>query len=721
VADFGIAKALRAAGEVQLTETGLAVGTPAYMSPEQASGGQVDGRSDIYALGCVVYEMLAGEPPFAGSTPQAVIAKRMLEPVPHVRTLRDTVSVPMEQALLRALAKTPADRFATAGEFTRALSTLTMAATATGSADPIVSGRAVRRHWWVPAGLVAVILLGLGLLFAWRKGHRLDEVGEVGPTRLAVLPFENLSRPEDQYFADGVTDEVRGKLTALPGLEVIARASSAEYKHTSKNPQQIGRELSVDYLLTGTVRWEKTTGGPSRVRVSPELVKVSTASTKWQAPFEAPLTDVFQVQADVAARVAEALGLALGAGERQRLAERPTQSLAAYDAFLKGEEALRGVADLTAYRRALDYYQRAVALDSTFALAWAQLSLVQSRVNCGTPTPAGAAAALKAADRARALVPSLPEIYFALAFYHWCVRQDVAQALEQSRRASELAPNNALFLTVFAQNELALGQTEKGLEHLRKAQILDPRSVETAARSVYALIGLRRYSEAMQAADRGLALAPANLLLIHGKVEAHVAQGDLAGARAVLQAVPRDVDPAALVAFIATVDDLYWVLDDTQQRLLLRLSPSPFGDDRASWAFALAATYALRGDTTQSRAYADSVRLVLEGRLRERPEDAGTRGWLAKALAYMGRNADAIRDGKRALALVPIGMGPVVRGELQVQLARTYVLVGELEKALDQLESVPREHFLSPGWLKIDPTFAPLRGKPRFERLIRSP
>ncbi len=116
VADFGIAKALSAAGEAQLTETGLAVGTPAYMSPEQAGGGQVDGRSDVYALGCVVYEMLAGEPPFSGSTPQAMIAKRVLEPVPHVRTLRDSVSVPMEQALLRALAKTPADRFATAGE-----------------------------------------------------------------------------------------------------------------------------------------------------------------------------------------------------------------------------------------------------------------------------------------------------------------------------------------------------------------------------------------------------------------------------------------------------------------------------------------------------------------------------------------------------------------------------------------------------------------------------
>src|SRR6185312_4016684 len=155
------------------------------------------------------------------------------------------------------------------------------------------------------------------------------------------LPFENLGDSADAYFADGVTDEVRGKLAALPGLEVIARTSSGQYKQTTKSPQQIGRELGVQYLLTGTVRWEKATpsGGTSRVRVSPELIQVTTASTKWQAPFEAPLTDVFQVQGQIAGQVARELGVALGASERERIRERPTENLAAYDAFLRGEEA----------------------------------------------------------------------------------------------------------------------------------------------------------------------------------------------------------------------------------------------------------------------------------------------------------------------------------------------------------------------------------------------
>ena len=250
-----------------------------------------------------------------------------------------------------------------------------------------------------------------------------------------MLPFENLGRPEDGYFADGVTDEVRGKLTALPGLEVIARTSSVQYKETTKSPRQIGQELGVDYLLTGTVRWEKDAGGTSRVRVSPELVQVSTASTKWQAPFEAPLTDVFQVQADVAARVAEALGLALGAGERERLAERPTENLAAYDAFLRGDEVRRGAStnDPAALRPRCDYYERAVALDSGFALAWARLARGSTRCSTTELLPDRRTAPPRrapGAERARARA-TLPDSRLALGEYYRRVQDNQEAALEQ--------------------------------------------------------------------------------------------------------------------------------------------------------------------------------------------------------------------------------------------------------------------------------------------------
>ena len=232
-----------------------------------------------------------------------------------------------------------------------------------------------------------------------------------GVKRVAVLPFENLGAAEDDYFADGIADAVRGKLTTVPGLEVIARGSSTPYKKTTKTPQEIARELDAHYLLTATVRWQKG-GGGNRVQVSPELVEIRSSgapASKWQQPFDAAITDVFQVQSDIATKVAQALGGALGAGEEKRLSEKPTQNLAAYDAFLKGEDASNGLAasDPPSLREALGFYDRAVALDPGFAQAWARVSIANSLLYANsTPTPALAERAREAGARAVALAPN---------------------------------------------------------------------------------------------------------------------------------------------------------------------------------------------------------------------------------------------------------------------------------------------------------------------------
>lgn len=269
-------------------------------------------------------------------------------------------------------------------------------------------------------------------------------------------------------------------------------------------------------------------------------------------------------------------------------------------------------------------------------------------------------------------------------------------------------------------SELNAGRLEAALAHFRKAQALDPRSAETATLTVYALGRLREYPEALKAADQGLAVDPSNLGLIHAKVEAYLGQGDLSGARAVLRAVPREVDPAALVPFIANWDDLYWVLDDEQQRLLVRLSPAPFGEDRAAWGLALAETFALRQNADLARIYADSARIVYSDRLRQVPGDAGSHAYLGLALAYMGRRVEAMREGERGVSLAPINRDAWLGSSLRHQLARIYLLLDEPEKALGQLEPLLNgsSYYLSPGWLRVDPTFGPLRGNPRFERLV---
>ena len=728
VADFGIARALGAAtgtGE-KLTQTGTSVGTAAYMSPEQAAGeAEVGPRSDLYSLGIVLYEMLAGETPFNAATPQAMIARRFTETPKPLRAHRDTVPEAIELATAKALARTPADRYPNARAFADALTVPTAPTAPTVLTVPAVPTVPTRRRLSPALSMLLVgVALGAGLLFAWRSASGRGGGSAADVTRLAVLPFENLGDSTVDYFSDGLTDEVRGKLSALSGLQVIARSSSQEYKHTTKTPQEIGRELGVEYLLTGTIRWEKQGGqANSRVRVSPELIEVATGATSWQQPFEAALTGVFQVQSDIAGRVANALDVALGASQSEAIAAKPTDNLQAYDAYLQGLAARQLGATPGTLREALGHYERAVALDSSFAAAWAGLSDAASLLFAqASPTPALAERARAAADRALRLSPASALGYRGLGDFYRRVVQNSRLALEPYRKGLALAPADATLLAGLSLAEQGVGEWEQGLEHMIRSQRLDPRSPTTADALALLQQWLRRYDESLATYDLALKLQPGSFNSVQGRAMTFAAMGDLDRAHAALAEPAAGMDPDLFIASIATYWDTYWLLDDDQQARLRALTPEPFDGDVALWGLALAGAWEAKGDMARARAYADSARAAFEQQLRATPDDPQRLVLLGVALAYTGRRDEAVRLGRRSMELHPIGDDYVSGAYYRHQLVRIYTLLGMQDEALDQLEPLlANPYYLSPGWLRIDPTFATLRGNPRFQRLLAQP
>ncbi len=720
VADFGIARALGAAtgAAEKLTQTGTSVGTAAYMSPEQAAGeSEVGPRSDVYSLAIVLYEMLAGETPFAAATPQAMIARRFTETPRPLRAHRDTVPEPVEQAVARALARTPADRFASARTFADSLTVPT--APTVPAVPTVLSVPAVRKRISPALSMLVLgLVVGAGLLFAWRRSAAGSRSSDV--TRLAVLPFENLGDSTVEYFSDGLTDEVRGKLSALSGLQVIARSSSQEYKHTGKTPQEIGRELGVEYLLTGTVRWENQAGqANSRVRVSPELIEVATGATSWQQPFEAALTGVFQVQSDIAGRVAGALDVALGASQRQAIAAKPTENLEAYDAYLQGLAARQLGATPMALREALGHFERAVSLDSTFAAAWAGVSDAGSLLFAqGAPSAALVERSRSAADRALRLAPGSPVGYRALGDFYRRVTGDPRQALEPYRKGIALAPGDATLLVGLSLAEQGIGDWAAALEHMVQSQRIDPRSSATAESLAQLQLWMRRYPDALASYDLALRLQPGSYNAVQGRAMTLAAMGDLAGARTALAEPAAGLDRDPFIASIALYWDTYWLLSDAQQARLRELPPDPFDGDRGGWGLALAGAYETIGDMARARTYADSARAAFEQQLQAAPDDAQRLVLLGVSLAYLGQADEAVRLGRRSVEQQPLSRDYVSGAYYTHQLARIHILLGQEDEALELLELLlAQPYYLSPAWVRLDPTFRPLQGNPRFQRL----
>ena len=720
--DFGLARLdhpLAAAAEdtatnvrpADLTMPGVTLGTIAYMSPEQARGETVDSRSDVFSFGAVLYEMVTGVQAFGRPTFAAIAAAILAEPVPPPSRLNPDTPPELDGLILAALEKDRERRLTGAAELRADLLRMRGDRSA-----PRVAPAAARRRLAIVAAIALLVVAAGGLWFAGAR--RPNPPAITRERRLAVLPFENLGAPEDDYFAEGMTDEVRGKLAALRGLEVIARASSDEYKGARKPPRQIAQELGVPYLLTGKIRWQRS-GSTSRIRLSPELVEISgsgTPVTRWQDEYDADLADVFDVQARIAGQVAAALEVALAAGQDTRLEQRPTSNLGAYDAYLKGVEMFSRGFSAAIDRDAALLFERAVALDPNFAMAWAYLSLSQSmRYSWGAPTPEVADAARAAAERAMALSPELPKAHMALGVYERVVTLDNGRAADVFRRGLTIAPDDADLLRNLGFAEGENGNPEGSLTSLRRSAELDPRSWQSQLALSSTLIFLHRPREAREAADRGLALKD-NINLFQDRVFAYLEEGDLAGARGAMAHPPKGIDVTALISAAAS-SCMSWVLTDEQRGVLRRLTPSAFDDQEATWALALADAFWLAGDMTQARTFAERAEAAYRETMARGPTSPMQPAYRGYALALLGRTGEAGDEAKRSLTL---SKNAVTRGRAVRWLALTYAVAGDDARTIATVEeALKSQTYVTPAYLRIDPHFVQLRGNPRFAQLMR--
>jgi serine/threonine-protein kinase len=547
VSDFGIARAVSAAGVATLTETGLAVGTPAYMSPEQASASKdIDARSDIYSLGCVLYEMLSGETPYTGPTPQAILAKKLSEPLPQISVVRETVPPGIETALNKALARTAADRFSTAADFAAAL------AHPDTLSGPIaaVSRRRRRRAVYVGAGVVAVLLVAVGLL-VFRRGAAggATRCAGGGTPALAVLPFDVGGDTANAYFADGLTDELAGALGKVPGLRVTGRTSSYAFKGQSLDAQTVGRRLGVTHLVEASVR-----RAGSLVRVQAQLVCAADGFVLWSAPYERELRDVFAVQDSVTAAIVGELRLQLTGATLAATRAGRTDNPEAHDLYLRGREQVMQGSEV-GIRRAMEMFRRAIELDSTYADAYtalgnAWLYLSDAYVATLDALPH----AKEGAARALQLDSSSAEARAVFGFASGLIDWDIALMERELRRAVQQAPRSVDVGLLFAGFSCMFPRLQaEGLAVAVRLESLDPYSPIVAFMHAWCLYYMRRYDETIAQYRRVLALDSTFLYIDVPDAAAWREKGELDSAFAAYHRTQRVLGGMPLVGLAVTL------------------------------------------------------------------------------------------------------------------------------------------------------------------------
>ena len=550
-----------------------------------------------------------------------------------------------------------------------------------------------------PVTFIGVVILAVTGYFLFVSNQK-----EAASERkmLVVLPFKNLGPPEQAYFAAGMTEEITSRLAAVTGLGVISRTSAARYDRTGKTIKEIANDFGVEYVLDGTVRWNRSADGDNKVRITPQLIAVSDDTQLWSERYVRMIDDIFAVQSEIAAQVVQKLGVTLLADAQQIIEAKPTENLEAYDYYLRGKASWARSDIKKDTEIAVQMYEKAVELDPNFAVAYAELSRTRSWLWQMSKQRHLVVKAKQAADRARQLAPDLAETHFALGYYYYYGTREFDKALEQLRIVARRQPNNAQAIETIGYILRRQGKWEEGLAQLEKAVELDPVGYDRLKGLGIIHLYMRHYTQAERYLDRAIFVAPDIPTAYIYKVQLYLSwHGSTERAEQVLEDAAGRIDRE-------TLDAELWALG----RVLVRSDTLGYYLDKAE------AHYFMKQKELAAQS-ADSARIILQTKLEEQPESEVWHQWLGWAYAYQGRHEDAIREAMKAVELVPVSKDASTGCRMLQSLALLYTVVGEHDAAIEQLAyllTIPS--LISVPRLKFQPEWEPLRQHPRFKRLL---
>jgi TolB-like protein/tRNA A-37 threonylcarbamoyl transferase component Bud32/Flp pilus assembly protein TadD len=725
VSDFGLAKWLDTSSH--LTRTLTIFGTPGYIAPEQVNGsaGKLGPASDVYSLGAILFDLLTGRPPFLGEHALKVIQQASEKPAPKLRTLVPGLDRDLETICAKCLEREPGARYRSAGDLAEDLERWLEGRhiIARPVSPPARAWRWTRRNP-VVAGMAALLLLlgsTVGVMI-WNG----EMAGPPAASGIAVLPFESLSADkENAFFADGVYDGVSTKLAKVANLKVISHNSVAKYRG-ARNTQEIGHALNVAYVLEGSVRREA-----GRIHLNAQLIDTRTDAHVWAQEYDRDLNDVFTLQSEIAQKVADQLGAEPSSTEKAAIQEPPTTDLVAYDAYLRAKDLINSISFSSRAKedllQAVQLLDQAVARDPLFFDAYCQLAGAHDRIYFlgFDHTDARLKLSETSLQSLRRLRPESGETHLALAQHYYWAYADYDRAKAELVAARRNLPNESRIPLLTGYIDRRQGHWEKSIEEMNQALELDPRDFSILQQISITYEGLRRYKEMASTLDRALSIAPKDV-----PTRVRRAWVDLEG-RADSKPLHTTIDTILAEdpnAAPILVDR--WIIlalrerdSVAAQRALAAMPTDGCYDDNIpfpnGWCEGLAAR--LRGDEIAARDAFIKARSELEQKVRVQPDYAPALCALGVIDAVLGNKEAAVREGERAVQLVPVSKNAVEGGLLLQNLAIIYAWIGDKDRAIERLAQAAKLFDdVSYGHLRLHPLWDPLRGDPRFEAIAAS-